>query len=117
MGYHWTWMRLVVFWCAVLTAYCSVASCFVRDIQVRSDRPLEEQAYDTYRQRGRTNLKDILNQKRFWRVVGVTFIFCGVRMAFRHMDATFPKYYIRTHGHDAPFEMIVGIEPLVTLLA
>merc|ERR1719456_408129 len=49
MGHHWTWMRLVIFWCTVLTAYCVGAACFVRDIQVRSDKPLEEEAYETYR--------------------------------------------------------------------
>merc|ERR1719498_1834077 len=117
MGYHWTWMRVVVFWSAVLTAYCVVASFFVRDIQVRSDKPIEEQAFEVHRQRGRTNLRDIMNQRRFWRVVGVTFIFCGIRMAFRHLDATFPKYFMRTHGREAPFEIIVAFEPLITMLA
>lgn len=116
MGYHWSWMRIVVCWCAVITAYCVAASCFVRDIQVRSDKPLEEQAYEKHRGRGRTNLREIFKQRRFWRVVGVTFIFCGIRMAFRHLDATFPKYYMRTHGRQAPFEVIVAFEPLVTML-
>lgn len=116
MGYHWTWMRLVVFWCSVLTAYTVVASYYVRDIQVRSDRPLEEEAYEVNKYRGRTNMREILAQRRFWRVCGVTFIFCGVRMAFRHLDATFPKYFIRTHGREAPFEIIVGFEPFLTMI-
>jgi len=117
LGFRFTWMRIVLFWCSVISVYCVVAACYVRDIQVRSDRPLEEEAYAHQGPRGRTDLRDIINQRKFWRVCGVTFIFCGVRMAFRHMDATFPKYFIRTHGHDAPFELIVGLEPLVTMVA
>eukprot|EP01047_Picozoa_sp_COSAG01_P048292 COSAG01_NODE_4692_length_4808_cov_9.520493_5_plen_202_part_00 len=27
----------------------------------------------------------------------------GVRALFRHLDATFPKYFLRMHGDDAPF--------------
>jgi len=115
-GYHWSWMRIVIAWSTALTAYCIGASYCVRDIQVNSDRPLEEEAHDPYKRQGRTDIREIMNQRRFWRVVGVTFIFCGVRMAFRHLDATFPKYFIRTHGREAPFELIVGLEPVVTML-
>jgi len=115
-GFHWTWMRIVIVWCTVLTAYCIGAAYCIRDIQVRSDMPLEDEAFVQYKRQGRTNIREIMAQRRFWRVVGVTFIFCGVRMAFRHLDATFPKYFIRTHGRDAPFELIVGLEPVVTML-
>lgn len=115
-GFEWTWMRVVMVWSTVCTAYTVVASFFVRDIQVSSEHPIEEEVYETRRTRPRTNLKEIFKQRRFWRVCGVTLIFCGVRMTFRHMDATFPKYFIRTHGRDAPFEIIVGFEPLLTML-
>merc|ERR1712196_417237 len=111
-----TWMRIVMFWGTACTAYACIAACFVRDIQVLSEQPVEAAAFEYRRYRNRTSLRTILENRAFWRLAGVTFIFCGVRMTFRHMDATFPKYFMRTHGEDAPFELIVGIEPLLTML-
>ena len=61
----------------------------------------------------------------------------GVRMTFRHVDATFPKYFMRTYGpqagdfdfethetHEickkrylqAPFEIILAINPIVEMI-
>ena len=40
----------------------------------------------------------------------------GVRMTFRHVDATFPKYFIRTYGPQAPFEIILAINPIVEMI-
>jgi hypothetical protein len=40
----------------------------------------------------------------------------GTRATFRHLDATFPKYFMRMHGDEAPFELFVAVEPLLTVL-
>ena len=32
----------------------------------------------------------------------------GTRAIFRHLDATFPKYFLRMFGEDAPFEVGEG---------
>lgn len=116
LGYHWSWMRLVMVWSMFCTATTVVAAYFLRDIQILSDQPLEDAAFEEARKnRVRTSLREVLEQRQFWRLAGVTLAFCGVRMMFRHMDATFPKYFMRTHGEHAPFEMILGIEPLLTM--
>jgi len=112
-----TWMRLVLCCCTVLTAYTMLASYFVRDIQVLSDKDLEERAFCCYKPLPldiRASLKAIISQPRFWRLTAVTLIFCGVRTTFRHLDATFPKYFTRTFGEHAPFELIVSVDPVVS---
>merc|ERR1711971_803075 len=45
LGMHWSWMRLTIFWSTVLTGYTIFASLYLRDIQVDSDRPLEDTSY------------------------------------------------------------------------
>lgn len=35
-------------------------------------------------------------------------------MGFRHLDATFPKYMMRTYGKNAPWEVILSVNPIVT---
>jgi hypothetical protein len=46
----------------------------------------------------------------------LTVLLVGVRALFRHLDATFPKYFIRTHGNNAPFGVIYSLEPLIIIL-
>ena len=36
-------------------------------------------------------------------------LFSGVRMTFRHVDATFPKYFIRTYGPQAPWDLGIAL--------
>lgn len=119
-GVEVSWLRITLFMCTLSTLYTVFASYFVRDIQVLSDRPLEEKAFCVYKPRKdgvMVAMKEVVGQRRFWRLSAVTIIFCGVRMTFRHLDATFPKYFIRTFGPQAPFELILCINPIVTMLA
>jgi len=46
----------------------------------------------------------------------LTILLVGVRALFRHLDATFPKYFIRTHGSNAPFGLIYSLEPLIIVV-
>jgi len=57
-----------------------------------------------------------MGHARFWRLAGITGIFVGVRMTFRHLDATFPKYFVRTFGPQAPFEIILAVNPIVEMV-
>merc|ERR1719362_2165428 len=59
-------------------------------------------------------LKGIVSNPRFIRLTLVSLIFCGVQMGFRHLDATFPKYMMRTYGPQAPWEVILSVNPIVT---
>merc|ERR1712066_1070173 len=59
-------------------------------------------------------MKLIGKNPRFWRLTMVSLIFCGVQMGFRHLDATFPKYMMRSYGSHAPWEVILSVNPVVT---
>jgi len=110
------WMRLVWMLCTALTIYTVVCAYFLRDIEVVDDFPLEEMVVQpTKPAEGSTKdvMKQIAASARFWRLTAVSLIFCGVQMGFRHLDATFPKYMMRTYGKDAPWEVILSVNPVI----
>ncbi|CAE7470485.1 unnamed protein product, partial [Symbiodinium necroappetens] len=119
LGVKLSWMRMVLWMCTACTFYTVIASLFVRDIQILSDMPLKDREYCKFKPANfqvRQTIKEIMGQAKFWRLAGITGIFIGVRMTFRHLDATFPKYFIRTYGPQAPFEIILGINPIVEMI-
>eukprot|EP00434_Breviolum_minutum_P044979 symbB.v1.2.040237.t2/scaffold7092.1/size13377/1 len=114
-----SWMRMVLGLCTLCTFYTVIASLFVRDIQILSDLPLKDREYCKFKPGSSTvreTMKEIVGQAKFWRLAAVTGIFIGVRMTFRHVDATFPKYFMRTYGPQAPFEIILAINPIVEMI-
>jgi hypothetical protein len=49
------------------------------------------------------------------RFIALSLVFAvGVISLFRHMGATFPKYFTRTHGKHAPYELVLAINPMVS---
>merc|ERR1719506_2905506 len=119
LGYNLGWMRMVVFVSFICTVYTVVAAYFVRDIQVLSDVPLKDREFCQFKPvefHILDSIKEVMSQKKFWRLTGVVSIFVGVRMTFRHLDATFPKYFIRTYGPDAPFELMLGLNPILEMV-
>ena len=60
-------------------------------------------------------LKDVVGNSRFWRFVLFTVLLCGVRLVYRHLDATFPKYMMREFGADAPYGKILSINPFIVI--
>ncbi|CAJ1349017.1 unnamed protein product [Effrenium voratum] len=119
LGVQISWMRMVLCVCTLCTFYTVIAALFVRDIQILSDMPLKDREYCKYKRGNfqvRETLAEIMREPKFWRLAGITGIFIGVRMTFRHVDATFPKYFIRTYGPQAPFEIILAINPIVEMI-
>lgn len=113
-----SWMDIVFVVCTCFSFYTVIAAYFIRDIQVLSDQPLKDRAYCVFVPNAMplvNMVKDCAGQPRFWRLFAVTFIFCGVRTTFRHLDATFPKYFVRIWGVDAPFEIYVALNPVITM--
>lgn len=45
-----------------------------------------------------TMLRDLCCQKTFWRFAAFTLITINLKMVFRHLDATLPKYLVREFG-------------------
>ena len=57
-----------------------------------------------------------MKQRRRRGFLVLVVLLVGVRALFRHLDATFPKYFIRRHGPLAPFGMVYSLEPLLIIL-
>ena len=117
---HLSWMRVNVLVTALFTLYTSIISCFVRKIRVRQDVPIETGETEEC-PRGNNSLgltlSTVCGSKPFWKLLGLSLIVAlGTRATFRHLDATFPKYFMRMHGDDAPFELFVAVEPVITVL-
>eukprot|EP00397_Hematodinium_sp_SG-2012_P005260 GEMP01005278.1.p1 GENE.GEMP01005278.1~~GEMP01005278.1.p1 ORF type:complete len:734 (+),score=92.77 GEMP01005278.1:59-2260(+) len=121
LGGKMDWMRVVLLYCSMST--CVVIGCtfFMRDIEVDSSRPLKDRAVQPSEPMTEETvmplkqIQIIAKQPRFWRLLWVTLIFCGVRSTFRHLDATFPKYFTREFGDDAPFELIIMLNPIIVM--
>lgn len=62
-----------------------------------------------------TILKETFAAKRFWRFLIVCLITSNVRMVFRHMDATLPKYLVREFGEKTPKGLIYAINPAIII--
>jgi len=123
-----SWMRVNVLLCSACTLYTCIASCLVRNVRVRQDVPLEQatlerrprqnkaRSWAERRRVARIYLEVVYGDAAFWRLLTVSLIVAlGTRATFRHLDATFPKYFMREFGEDAPFEFFVAIEPVVTV--
>lgn len=61
-------------------------------------------------------IREIMLQRDFWRFALLTTVFIGVRFAFFSMDATFPKYFSRVEGVNAPYELVIALNPILILI-
>jgi MFS family permease len=116
-GVQLSWMRIVWMMSFVFTLYTVVCAYFLREIQVIDDEPLEDMKIEPSKPVPGSAwkvLSKIVRTPRFLRLTAVSLIFCGVQMGFRHLDATFPKYMMRTYGANAPWEVILSVNPIVT---
>eukprot|EP00325_Prymnesiales_sp_UTEX-LB-985_P004077 CAMPEP_0174706546 /NCGR_PEP_ID=MMETSP1094-20130205/9351_1 /TAXON_ID=156173 /ORGANISM="Chrysochromulina brevifilum, Strain UTEX LB 985" /LENGTH=358 /DNA_ID=CAMNT_0015904819 /DNA_START=206 /DNA_END=1282 /DNA_ORIENTATION=- len=111
--------------------YTVAASCAVRNARVQQNVPLEQAQLESLernrdapsrtlseRQRVAKNyITTVYGNAAFWRLLVISLIVAlGTRATFRHLDATFPKYFMRSFGADAPFEVFVAVEPVITVL-
>jgi len=115
-GWHLSWMRIVWMMITLFTIYTVICAYILRDIQVVDDQPLEDMVIEpaTTTKANLDEVKRIVMTPRFGRLTAVALIFCGVQSGFRHLDATFPKYMMRTYGPNAPWEVILSVNPVIT---
>lgn len=59
--------------------------------------------------------KEVLQTKSFWRFLAVCLITLNLRMIFRHLDATLPKYMVREFGENTPKGTIYSINPALII--
>jgi hypothetical protein len=61
-------------------------------------------------------LRETLTSKSFWRFLAVCLLTLNIRMIFRHLDATLPKYMVREFGDNVPKGTIYSINPALIIL-
>ena len=110
-----TGYRLVV----LLGIFSNIAACFVslavKEIKVgniqngtQEFQPIKGNAIDI--------LRDTMRSPNFWRFLVVVLVTTNVRMIFRHLDATLPKYMVREFGDDVPKGTIYSINPALIII-
>jgi MFS family permease len=55
--------------------------------------------------------------RRFWKFFLLTVILINIKMIFRHLDATLPKWLLRTYGPTTPFGLLYAINPAIIIVA
>uniref|UniRef100_A0A7S2I9T4 Major facilitator superfamily (MFS) profile domain-containing protein n=1 Tax=Helicotheca tamesis TaxID=374047 RepID=A0A7S2I9T4_9STRA len=61
-------------------------------------------------------LRETLSTPSFWRFLAVCLITLNIRMIFRHLDATLPKYMVREFGPNTPKGTIYSINPALIII-
>jgi MFS family permease len=61
-------------------------------------------------------IKEVTSQKSFWKFVCMIILLMGVRIVYRHLDATFPKYMIREFGKNVMYGSIIAINPFLIVI-
>lgn len=62
------------------------------------------------------SLGEVTAQQSFWKFVTMIVLLMGVRIVYRHLDATFPKYMIREFGKDVMYGSIIAINPFLIVI-
>lgn len=61
-------------------------------------------------------MREVMSQQIFWKFACLILLLMGVRMVFRHLDATFPKYMIREFGKEFMYGSIIAINPFLIVV-
>ena len=61
-------------------------------------------------------IKQLCASKTFWRYAIFTLFLINLNAVFRHLDATFPTYLIRTFGDDVPKGLLYSINPFMIII-
>lgn len=109
-----TGLRLIILSSAVATAaMCIVVLVGIREIHVDETGNLSE--FTPNRESPLEQTLNVLREPAFWRLTVFTLLLVGVRLVFRHLDATMPKYLVRQFGPLAPFGLIYAINPFLII--
>jgi MFS family permease len=108
--------RLVI-WVAVISGGLTfLLSLLVRDTQAQETDNDAQGAQGPHRKDPWKLVKTTVGESKFWRLVALCTVFIGVRLIFIHLNATFPKFFTREMGANAPFELIIAINPLFIMI-
>ncbi|PXF47911.1 hypothetical protein BWQ96_02297 [Gracilariopsis chorda] len=107
-------LRLVILSSAIATALMILVVIIgIREVHVDETGTVQE--FTPNRESPLTQTREVLQDPAFWRLTLFTLLLIGVRLVFRHLDATLPKYLIRQFGPYAPFGLIYAINPFLII--
>ena len=127
-NFEWRWSgyRMVIFVGIIANIIACFISLTVKEIKVdnnhnNSDHDIEETTTTTKKFNPlKGSIVEIfwetIRSKNFWRFLAVCLITLNVRMIFRHLDATLPKYMVREFGPDVPKGTIYSINPALIII-
>eukprot|EP00173_Palmaria_palmata_P001990 Plantae.Rhodophyta-Palmaria_palmata.ctg22140.p1 GENE.Plantae.Rhodophyta-Palmaria_palmata.ctg22140~~Plantae.Rhodophyta-Palmaria_palmata.ctg22140.p1 ORF type:complete len:210 (-),score=14.17 Plantae.Rhodophyta-Palmaria_palmata.ctg22140:4-558(-) len=102
---HITALRIVVFSSAIAAAAMLIGVAMgIREIEV--DEQGNVSTFTPDRSSPMDQTMEVLREPAFWRLTVFTLLIVGVRLVFRHLDCTMPKYLVRQFGPNAPFGLI-----------
>lgn len=108
--------RLVI-WIAVISgALTFLLALFVREAPSRSTEEDALEDNGSGQKDVSTMIKTTLAESKFWRLVALCTVFVGVRLIFIHLNATFPKFWTREMGRNAPFELVIAVNPAFIMI-
>jgi dipeptide/tripeptide permease len=112
--------RAIILTGIVANGLALLISFFLREIKVDSNpNSVASSSVSTFRPTPGSFsdiLQEVKQSKNFRRFLVVCLVTLNVRMIFRHLDATFPKYMIREFGEDVPKGTIYSINPALIII-
>jgi len=116
-------MWRVVVWVAAIFAGCSLIMCFfikeppeaATEREHLQGRPGEVTGMSV----GQSiwdKTKRTVTEAKFWRLTAISFALVFTRVIFVHLFALFPKFWARSMGPDAPFELVIAVNPASIML-
>lgn len=114
--------RAIILTGVVANGLALIISLFVREIKLEepntsvSSSSVSMSAYTPAKSSILDIYREVIDSKNFWRFLAVCLITLNVRMVFRHLDATFPKYMVREFGEDVPKGTIYSINPAIVIM-
>lgn len=128
---HLTVYRAIFFTSIIATLLMMGVAVFVREIRVSPDgvvgrffpeRTLPDAVEAPALVRALKSLliwpKSLLRvakEGKFWRFLLFIFLLLGVRYLLTHLNATFPKYFVREFGQDAPYGTVSAINSVMVI--
>jgi MFS family permease len=103
--------RLVIWFSVVSGALTVILTMFVREMPMEEEVETSSGTGSPQESKLQKMLVKTMKEPKFWRLVALCTVFVGVRLIFVHLNATFPKFFTREVGSNAPFELIVAINP------
>jgi len=103
--------RLLIFTGACMT----FLSCFVSLVLIRENSE-DELRHERRESEPGSIIHEVTASPAFWRFFLLVVLLLGVRIIYRHLDATFPKYMVREFGSHALYGSVIAINPLCVCL-